>query len=206
MHKSRVYDVPHCYNLGKIGQEKVPSCRLIKCLVSVFLHTSLVSFYILVQCLSEQSCPSDYIRHTPCIHHRLQDKTHRSNHRLIKRARQTPSLLTLSPFPLFFHWRSPLPFCLLFLFPSSSISQAMLAVSVSCFATYTLQVATCLTFGPVTYIFKVSIQPEYSLHFFPFVCSVFLVLFFALVVFLSNPFLVILFLQPLPGFQSYKGV
>ena len=56
------------------------------------------------------------------------------------------------------------------------------------------------------YIFKVSIQPEYSLHFFPFVCSVFLVLFFALVVFLSNPFLVILFLQPLPGFQSYKGV
>ena len=49
-------------------------------------------------------------------------------------------------------------------------------------------------------------QGQYSLHFFPFVCNIFLVLFFALVVFLSNPLLVILFLQPLPGFQSYKEV
>ena len=41
---------------------------------------------------------------------------------------------------------------------------------------------------------------------FPFVCSIFLVVFFALVVFVFNAFLVITFLQPLPGFQSYKGV
>ena len=70
--------------------------------------------------------------HTPCIHYHLRDKIHRSHHGLIKRARLSPySLLTLSPFPLFLHWRSPLPFCVLFLFPSSSLSWAMLAVSIS---------------------------------------------------------------------------
>ena len=57
--------------------------------------------------------------HTPCIHYHLRYKTYRSHHGLIKRARQTHSPLTLSPFPLFLHWRSPLPFCFLFLFPSS---------------------------------------------------------------------------------------
>ena len=62
---------------------KVPSCRLIKCLVSVFLHTSLVPSRILFTAVLPR------------------DKTHRSHHGLIKRARQTPSLLTLSPFPLF---------------------------------------------------------------------------------------------------------
>ena len=41
---------------------------------------------------------------------------------------------------------------------------------------------------------------------FPFFCSIFLVMFFALVVFVFNAFLVIIFLRPLPGFQSYKGV
>ena len=41
---------------------------------------------------------------------------------------------------------------------------------------------------------------------FPFVCSTFLVVFFALVVLVFNAFLVIIFLHPLPGFQSYKGV
>ena len=49
-------------------------------------------------------------------------------------------------------------------------------------------------------------QGQYSLYFFPFVCSIFLVVFFALVVFVFNAFLVIIFLHPLPGFQSYKGV
>ena len=73
-----------------------------------------------------------YKTRAPCIHYHLRDKIHRSHHGLIKRARSSPySLLTLSPFPLFLHWRSPLPFCLLFLFPSSSISWAMLAVSIS---------------------------------------------------------------------------
>ena len=42
-----------------------------------------------------------------------------------------PSSRTLSPFPLFLHWRSPLPFFVLFLFPASSISWATLAVSIS---------------------------------------------------------------------------
>ena len=49
-------------------------------------------------------------------------------------------------------------------------------------------------------------QGQYSLYFFSFVCSIFLVVFFALVVFVFNAFLVIIFLHPLPGFQSYKGV
>ena len=44
-----------------------------------------------------------YKTHTPCIHYHLRDKSHRSHHGFIKRARQTPSLLTLSPFPLFLH-------------------------------------------------------------------------------------------------------
>ena len=72
-----------------------------------------------------------YKTHTPCIHYHLRDNTHRSHQGLIKRAHQTPSPLTLSPFPLFLHWRLPLPFCLLFLFPSSQYSSAMLAVSIS---------------------------------------------------------------------------
>ena len=42
-------------------------------------------------------------------------------------------------------------------------------------------------------------QGQYSLYFFPFVCSIFLVVFFALVVFVFNAFLVIIFLHPLPA-------
>ena len=72
-----------------------------------------------------------------------------------------PSSRTLSPLPLFLHWRSSLPFCLLFLFPASSISQAMLEVSISFGNLDFIQVATCSTagstFGLVTCIFKVSI-------------------------------------------------
>ena len=49
-------------------------------------------------------------------------------------------------------------------------------------------------------------QGQYYLYFFPFVYSIFLLIFFALVVFVFSAFLVIIFLQPLPGFQSYKGV
>ena len=112
MYKSRVYDVTHCYNLRKIGWEKVPSCRLIKCLVSVFLHTSLVPSCTLFTAVLPKRL---YKTPTSYIHYHLQDKTHRSHHGLIKRARQTPSLLTLSPFPLFLHWRSPLSIFLNFL-------------------------------------------------------------------------------------------
>ena len=49
-------------------------------------------------------------------------------------------------------------------------------------------------------------QGQYFLYFSPFVCSIFLAIFIALVVFVFNSFLFILFLQPLSGFQSYKGV
>ena len=61
----------------------------------------------------------------------MHSQTYRSQHGLVKRARQTPSPLTLSPFPLLLYWRSTLLFCFLFLFPSSSISWAMLSVSIS---------------------------------------------------------------------------
>ena len=161
MHKSRVYDVTHCYNLGKIGWEKVPSCRLIKCLVSVFLHTSLVPSCTLFTAVLPKRL---YKTPTSYIHYHLQDKTHRSHHGLIKRARQTPSLFTLSPFPLFLHWRSPLPLCLLFLFPSSSISWAMLEVSI---LFCNLDFIGCHMFDirSVTYIFKVSILCTFSLLF-----------------------------------------
>ena len=133
------------------------------------------------------------------IHYHLRDKTHRSHHVLIKRAHQTPFLLTLSPFPLFLHWRSPLPFCLLFLFPSSSISWAMLAVRISfCNLDFIGCHVLDIRSG------HIYLQGQYSLYFFPFVWSIFFVIFFALVVLVFNAFLVIIFL-PLPGFQSYKG-
>ena len=79
-----------------------------------------------------------YKTHTPCIYYHLRNKTQVSSW-----PRQTPSLLTLLPFPLFFHWRSPLPFCLLFLFPSSSISWAMLAVEKILFCTLDFSGAPC---------------------------------------------------------------
>ena len=135
----------------------MPSCRLIKCLVSVFLHTSLVPFCIVLP-------KRLYKTPTPCIHYHPQDKTDRSHHGLIKRARQTPSLFTLSHFQLFLHWRSPLPLCLLFLFPSSSISWAMLAVSI---LFCNLDFIGCHMFDirSVTYIFNVSILCTFSLLF-----------------------------------------
>ena len=51
----------------------------------------------------------------------------------------------------------------------------------------------------------IAFQGQFSLYFFSFVCSIFLVIFFALVDFVFKAFLVIILLQPLPGFQSYKG-
>ena len=88
-------------------------------------------FKVKIHCYLQRTRPSDYMTLTPCIHYYFRDNTHRSHHGFIKRVRQTPSLLIISPFSLFLHWRSPLPFCLLFLFPSFSISWAMLAVSIS---------------------------------------------------------------------------
>ena len=50
-------------------------------------------------------------------------------------------------------------------------------------------------------------QGQYFLYFSPFVCSIFLAIFIALVVFVFNSFLqFIIFLQPLPRFQSYKRI
>ena len=137
--------------------------------------------------------------HTPCIHHHLGDKTHRSHYGLIKRARQTPSLLTLSPFlcslSAFIPFFLPPVFISIF-----SISWALLAVSISfCNVEF---IGWHMLFGPVTYF-----QGQYSLYFFPFVCSIFLVIFFALVDFVFNAFLVFFFfLQPLRVFESYEGV
>ena len=48
-------------------------------------------------------------------------------------------------------------------------------------------------------------QGQYFLYFSPFVCSIFLAIFIALAVFVFNSFLFILFLQPLPVFQSYES-
>ena len=48
-------------------------------------------------------------------------------------------------------------------------------------------------------------QSQYFLSFSPFVYSIFLAIFIDLVVFVFNSFLFIIFLQPLPGFQSYTG-
>ena len=98
--------------------------------------------------------------------------------------------LTLSPFPfpLFLYWRSPLPFCLLFLFPSSSISWAMLAVNISfC----NLDFISCHVFDIRSG--HLHFQGQNFLYFFPFVCSIFLLILFALVVFVFNAFLVIIF-------------
>ena len=124
-----------------------------------------------------------------------------SHHGLIKRARQTPSLLTLSPFLLFLDWRSPLPFYLCFYLHLLNFLGYARGISISfC----NLGFIGCHVFDIRSG--HIHFQGQYSLYFFPFVCSIFLVVFFALVVFVFNAFLVITFLQPLPGFQSYKGV
>ena len=110
-------------------------------------------------------------------------------HGFIKRARQTPSLLTLSPFPSRF---SSLAFSASFLlsdlFPSSSISWAMLAVSISFF---NLDLIGCHVFNSWFDIRSghIYFQGQYFLYFSPFVWSIFLVMFIALVVFVFNSFL-----------------
>ena len=98
--------------------------------------------------------------------------------------------LTLSPFPfpLFLYWRSPLPFCLLFLFPSSSISWAMLAVNISfC----NLDFISCHVFDIRSG--HLHFQGQNFLYLFLFVRSIFLLILFALVVFVFSAFLVIIF-------------
>ena len=137
-----------------------------------------------------------YKTHTPCIHYHLRDKTHRSHQGLIKRAHQTPSPLTLSPSPLFLYWRLPLPFCLLFLFPSSQFLGLCSRQVSRCMGSHVFDIRSA----------HIHFQGQYSLYFSPFVCSIFLVVFLALGVFVFNAFLVVIFLHQLPGFQSYKGV
>ena len=78
-----------------------------------------------------------------------------------------------------------------------SISWAMLAVSISFFNLEFI--------GWHVSDFRSShiyFQGQYSLYFFPFVCSIFLVIVFALVDFVFNAFLAIILLQPLPGVES----
>ena len=78
-------------------------------------------------------------------------------------------LLPSSPFPLFLHRRSPVPFCLLFLFPFSSISWAMLAVSISfC----NLDFVGCHVFDIRSG--HIYFQRQYFLYFIPFCFKYFL--------------------------------
>ena len=141
----------------------------------------------------QRSCPSEYIRH---IHHAIIIIFETSHRGLImasfKRARQTPSLLTLSPFPLFSSLAFSASFLLPDLFPSSSISWAMLAVSISFF---NLDFIGCHVFDSWFDIWSghIYFQGQYFLYFSPFVWSILLVMFIALVVFVFNSFLVIIF-------------
>ena len=77
----------------------------------------------------------------------------------------------------------------------------MLAVSISF---YNLYFIGCHVFDIRSG--QIHFQGHYFWYFLPSVCSIFLVISFALVVFAFNSFLVIIFLQPLLEFQSYKEV
>ena len=135
---------------------------------------------------------------TSYIHYHLQDKTHRSHPGLIKRARQN----SFPPHPFAFPVVSSLAFAASFL-PPVFISILLNFLSYARDKYLVLQPRFYRLPRVRHSVCHIYFQGQYSLHFFPFFfCSVFLVLFFALVVFLSNPFLVILFLQPLPRFQS----
>ena len=125
-----------------------------------------------------------YKTHTPCIHYHLRDKTHRSHHGLV--------LVKILPFSAF--RLSPCFFIGVHRF-----------LSASCFHSPLLNLLGCargkyLIVQPRFY--WLHFQGQYAVYFFPFVCSIFLVVFFALVVFVCDALLVIIFLHPLPGFQS----
>ena len=149
-----------------------------------------------------------YKTHTPCIHYHLRDKSHRSHHGFIKRARQTPSLLTLSPFPLFSSLAFSASFLLSDLFPSSSISWAMLAVSISFFNLDLIlrlpRIRQLVRHSVWSHIFSRSV---FSVLF-PFCLKYFTsyVDCFGCICFQFFPCYYFQFLQPLPGFQSYVGV
>ena len=119
---------------------------------------------------------------------------------LIKRSRQTPSLLTLSTVPLFLHWRSPLPFCPPVFISIFSTAWAMLTVSIS----------FCNLDFIVCHVFDVRsghiyFKGQYSLGFFPFVCSIFLFIFFTLVVFCFQSFPCYYFPAAAPGISVLQG-
>ena len=149
----------------------------------------------------QRSYPSDYMRH---IHHPfiIIFETRHTGH-IMASLNVLVKLLPSSPFRL--SLVSSLAFTASFLPPVFisifSISWTMLAVSI---LLCNLDFIGCHVFDIRSG--HIYFQGQYSLYFFPFVCSIFLVVFFALVVFVFNAFLVITFLQPLPGFQSYKGV
>ena len=157
--------------------------RLFK--INVSLKTSVSIFFQcewdLLELLFTAVLPKRlYKTHTPGIHYHLRDKTHTSYHGLIKRARQTPSLHALSPFPMFLHWRSPLPFCLSF-FPFLGYARG----------SYLILQPRFYRLPRVRHSIRShTFSGQYFLFFFPFVCSIFLVVFFALVVFTFNAFLI----------------
>ena len=106
----------------------------------------------------QRSCPGDYIRHTPCIH-RHTGLSMASLNVLVK-------LLPSSPFA--FSLFSLLTFAASFLPPVFiSIFLNFLGYALGKYLVVQPRfwVATCSTFGPVTYIFKVSIFCTFSFLF-----------------------------------------
>ena len=129
--------------------------------------------YLEVEGSLQRSCPSDYIRH---IHHAFIIIFETSHTGLIIASLNVlVKLLPSSPFslsPCFYIGVRRVLSASVFLFPSASISWAMLALSIQFSNLDFTLVATCSTagstFGLVTYIFKVSI-----LCTFPYLCTVF---------------------------------
>ena len=117
---------------------------------------------------------------------------------------QTPSLLTFSHFPLFLHWRSPLPFYLLFLFPSSQFLEL-------CSCKYLILQPKFYRLPRVRHSIRShSFSSSLFSVLFPFVCSIFIscFLFFGCICFQCFPCYYKFFLHPLRmrGFQFFRFI
>ena len=159
----------------------MPSCRLIKCLVSVFLHTSLVPSCTLFTTVLPKRL---YKTPTPYIHYHLQDKTHRSHHGLIKRARQN----SFPPHPFAFPVVSSLAFAASFR-PPVFISILLNFLSYARDKYLVLQPRFYRLPRVRHSVCHIYFQGQYSLHFFPFFLQNFLsfILCFGCISFQSFP-------------------
>ena len=157
-----------------------------------------VKFYVTSAPYLQRSCPSDYIRHI----HQVFIIIFETSHTGLNMAPCSSNSFLPHPFALPFVSSLAFAACFLppVLYPSSLISWAMLAVSISfC----NLDFIGChvfdswfdIRFGHIYF------QGQYLLYFSPFVCCIFLAIFIPLVVFVFNSFLGNIFLKPLPGFS-----